>query len=260
MKIINRFRQFSLPFILGVVLLSTSSFFRPVANEVVSAEQMLASRFFSLINPFIGVEPGMEAVSFVEAKADVFDSLQLETNGLSREAFSYAIQGVQNLIELGVPVNTNVLTIIDYSKSSATRRLYTIDLNNYQLLFHTWVSHGKNSGKEYATSFSNKMSSNKSSVGFFITDNTYRGKHGYSLRLRGLEKGINDNAHSRAIVMHAADYVNPSIADRRGYIGRSQGCPAVMPSLHKPIIQTIKDQTCIFIYHPDYVAKSILLN
>ncbi|MBL7749696.1 MAG: murein L,D-transpeptidase catalytic domain family protein, partial [Chitinophagaceae bacterium] len=137
--------------------------------------------------------------------------------------------------------------------------LFVLDLKNYKILFNTLVAHGRNTGREWATSFSNQGESYKSSPGFYITRETYEGKNGYSLKLAGLERGINDNAYNRGIVIHGAEYVSNELANAQGYIGRSQGCPAVPPQVSKPIINTIKNGTCLFIYHPSYVSHSQVL-
>lgn len=188
-----------------------------------------------------------------------YDSLQTELPGLSREAFEYAIKGYHKLIAEGRLNNQSIISIADFSQSSRNKRLYIIDLAQSKVLFNTWVAHGRNSGGEMATNFSNQLASYKSSPGFYITKGTYVGSHGYSLKLDGIEKGINDNANNRAIVMHGADYVNPITFKVLGFLGRSQGCPAVPAQLSIPIIKTIKDGTCLFIYHPSYVKRSALL-
>lgn len=192
----------------------------------------------------------------------VYDSLQSKLQGLSREAFNYASQGFAKLIAQGKILNNSIISIVDFSQPSSSKRLYVIDLKNYKVLFNTWVAHGRNSGREMATSFSNQESSYMSSPGFYVTTDTYRGKHGYSLKLEGVEKGINDKANERAIVMHGAAYVNPSLISSQGYIGRSLGCPAVPEKMATPIINTIKDGTCLFIYHPgqSYLHRSALLS
>lgn len=192
----------------------------------------------------------------------IYDSLHLETTGLSRQAFEYAQKGWNKLFREGRLSNPFVLAIADFSQPSSNKRLYILDLKQYKVLFQTLVAHGRNSGKELATSFSNNPSSNKSSPGFYITGETYNGKHGYSLKLNGVEKGINDNAYGRAIVVHGADYVNESYASRQGYIGRSLGCPAVPEKEAQPIINTIRDNTCFFIYEPgvSYSNHTTMLN
>lgn len=224
------------------------------ANSTYSSDAILES-----IVPFrFNLEP---EVSFMP-KLQVYDSLDLGTKGLNFDAFKYALQGMQRMVNLGYQFKSNIITIADFSQPSYNKRLYVVDLDNYQVLFNTYVSHGRNSGKELPKKFSNKLSSYESSLGFYLTKDTYFGKHGYSLQLEGLEKGINDNAFRRAIVLHGADYVNERTIASLGYIGRSQGCPAVSPAVSKEIIGTIKDGTCLFIYSPlsSYLAQSPLLN
>ncbi|HLG39858.1 MAG TPA: murein L,D-transpeptidase catalytic domain family protein [Chitinophagaceae bacterium] len=191
----------------------------------------------------------------------VYDSLHLDLSGLSRQAFLYAQKGWTKLVKQGKIINSSVMAIIDYSQSSDQKRLYIIDMKNYKLLFHTLVAHGRNSGKEWASSFSNKPSSYKSSPGFYITGDTYFGSNGYSLKLNGIEKGINDKALKRAIVMHGAGYVDESYIDGQGYIGRSQGCPAVPVDEANDIIDAIKNGACLFIYpgNKTYISRSPVL-
>jgi hypothetical protein len=136
-----------------------------------------------------------------------------------------------------------------------------LDVKKGKLVFNTYVSHGRNSGKALATAFSNAFNSFESSLGFYITGDTYKGHHGYSMRLMGEEKGINDNAFNRGIVMHSAAYVDESYIHTQGYIGRSEGCPAVPEGLYKGIIEHIKNGTCLFMYSPDknYFAHTSIL-
>jgi len=201
------------------------------------------------------------ASSFLIRNLLVYDSLKLAEQGLSKEVFEMALKGMEKLLEAGVTQKDNVIAIADFNQPSTNKRLYIIDLNKYELKFRTWVAHGNRSGQGMAKHFSNKMSSNQSSPGFYITGRTYQGKHGYSLRLEGVERGINDNAGRRAIVMHGADYVNPNTISKLGYIGRSQGCPAIPMGLHRPVIDQLKDGACLFIYSPlvSYVKKSSLI-
>lgn len=224
-----------------------------------SGSSMAGTEVLAAVNPFsFNLEPAANLLQ----KLDVYDSLQLGILGLNFEAFQSALRGMERLVEDGYQFNSNVITIADFSQPSYKKRLYVVDLNNYQVLFNTYVSHGRNSGKELASRFSNRLSSYQSSPGFYLTGNTYSGKHGYSLQLEGLEKGINDNARRRAIVLHGANYVDERLIARQGYIGRSQGCPAVSAKISREIIGAIKDGTCLFIYSPDpsYLAKSAFLN
>ncbi len=191
----------------------------------------------------------------------IFDSLKLGKLGLSRQAYDYAFKGYKYLLAKGKIANINIISIADFSESSSKKRLFIIDLKNYKILFNTYVAHGQNSGKEFANNFSNAPESLQSSPGFYVTKETYNGTKGLSLRLEGEEQGINDNALSRGIVMHAAPYVNAGLAEGRGFIGRSWGCPAVAPELHHAIINKIKNGTCLFLYTPNknYISSSRLL-
>lgn len=187
----------------------------------------------------------------------VYDSLQLDVRGLSREAFEYAQQGFDRLLQEGRLTNDSIISIIDFSKPSTEKRMFILDMRNYRILFQTLVSHGRNSGQRFATRFSNQHSSYMSSPGFYITRETYQGKNGYSLKLEGIEPGINDNAYERGIVVHGAAYVNETIGQAQGYIGRSQGCPAVPSGLAAPVINRIRNGSLMFIYHPAYNSRLI---
>ena len=140
----------------------------------------------------------------------------------------------------------SLLTIIDYSKPSTEKRFYVVDISEKKLIFNTYVSHGVNSGKKIATQFSNIVNSKKTSLGTFLTDSTYYGSNGYSLRLDGLSNGKNDKARERYIVVHGADYANPSFIEKNGYLGRSWGCPALPQSESRAIIDTIKGGSVIY--------------
>jgi hypothetical protein len=200
--------------------------------------------------------------SLAPAMISVYDSLHLALSGLSKKAYDYAKKGFEKLIAEGKIANESIIAIADFSQSSDKKRLYVIDLKKYKVLFNTYVAHGRNSGREMAESFSNQPESFKSSPGFYVTGTTYNGKNGYSLKLDGLEKGINDQAYERTIVMHGAEYVNAGVARDRGWVGRSWGCPAVPVNEAKPIINTLKNGSCLFIYAPagDYISRSTVLN
>ena len=182
--------------------------------------------------------------------------------GLSEEVFSLALKGFSKLQAQNKLSKDSILAIVDFSKSSKEKRLYVLDLKTQSMLFNSLVSHGRNSGEEFARYFSNAPNSHKSSLGFYITKSTYQGNNGYSLRLEGLEKGFNDLAEKRAIVVHGAPYAEDPSACRNTYLGRSFGCPAIPMSTHKKIIESIRDGNCLFIYYPDqqYLDKSELLN
>lgn len=187
----------------------------------------------------------------------LYNEIQLE-GILDFEAFDQALIGY-NTLDVK---NKDILTVIDFSKPSTQERMYVIDMKNKKLLFSTYVAHGKNSGGNYATTFSNKVGSFKSSLGFFVTENTYNGRNGYSLVLNGLEKGINDKAKERAIVIHGSNYVNSNIINSSGRLGRSLGCPALPRAVSKTIINTIKGGSLIYAYanNKSYMAQSNVIS
>jgi hypothetical protein len=148
-------------------------------------------------------------------------------------------------------IKQKIVTVIDYSLPSSQKRLWVIDMHQQKVLLHILVSHGKNTGGLFAKNFSNKHGSLATSIGTFVTENTYSGSHGYSLRLRGLEPGFNENAKSRAIVIHGAKYATQDFVSQHGRLGHSWGCPAVSPHLAKPLIDHIKGGSLVFAYYPD---------
>jgi hypothetical protein len=196
----------------------------------------------------------------ISNKLSVYDSLHLQLSGLSKKVFTMALKGMAKLVRTR-HIKDNLLAIVDFSQPSNNKRLYVIDLNTYQLVYNTYVAHGMKTGKQKATSFSNRQSSNKSSLGFYVTGNAYQGTNGYSLKLQGMEKGINDGAMRRGIVIHGADYVCEGLIESQGYIGRSWGCPAVAPEVSQPLIDLLKEGSCLFIYAPTtaYTTKSSML-
>ncbi|MCC6308117.1 MAG: murein L,D-transpeptidase catalytic domain family protein [Chitinophagaceae bacterium] len=200
-----------------------------------------------------------DSLRLMPAIKSVYDSLHLNIKGLSAQAYEYAKKGFDFLQQEGKLINDSIISIIDFSLPSSEKRLFVIDIKNYNVLFQTLVAHGRNTGKELANTFSNKASSFMSSPGFYITGPTYEGKNGYSLKLEGVESGINDNAFERGIVVHGAPYVSQDLVNAQGYIGRSQGCPAVPVQYAESIINTIKNGSCLFIFHPSYISHSRML-
>lgn len=192
----------------------------------------------------------------------VYNRINLSNTGLKKDIFYSAYKGYQHLMNEGKIRKPDILTIIDYSQSSKNKRLYIINLRTGKLLYHTYVSHGKNSGQEYATSFSNAQNSNKSSLGFMVTGDTYVGRAGFSLRLFGMENRYNSNVFARGVVMHGSDYVNQNRADEGANMGRSWGCPAVPQSLSRDIINLLKGGSCMFVYanDKDYARSSSIMN
>lgn len=195
-------------------------------------------------------------VSESDACRGLYQSMQLE-GVVNWQAFRQAVIGYYRI----EGKRREVLTLIDFSLPSTAKRLFVFDMAQHRLLYSSVVAHGKNSGENYATSFSNEYGSYKSSLGFYLTASTYQGRNGYSLILDGLEKGINDRARERAIVVHGAAYANPSVASRGGRLGRSFGCPALPQELSRPIIDAIKGGSVMYIYadKPEYLAQSTVL-
>ena len=192
----------------------------------------------------------------------IYDSLKLQKRGLRKEAFKYAYLGYKKLEEEGQLNKQGIITICDFSQSSKRKRLYLINLKECKLLLNTYVAHGKNSGGEYAKRFSNRPESLQSSLGFYRTKRTYHGGHGLALKLSGLEPGFNDKAERRKIVIHGSQYIGDNYRRWGKFMGRSFGCPAVPMRQSKILINTIKDGSCLFIYHPskNYLAGSKIIN
>ena len=206
---------------------------------------------------------GFEELPAVDENEEVYSVLHLADFGLSTEAFRFALRGFERLKKEGRLLNESVLTIIDFSQSSNKKRMYVIDLYKKALLFNTYVAHGRNTGDEFAEKFSNIPGTFQSSLGFYLTENMAIGsKVGLSLVLKGLEKGINDKAREREIIMHGADYATEDFIQKHGRLGRSYGCPSLPPDQVKPVAETIKNGSLLFIYSPDnnYLKKSTVLN
>ena len=197
-------------------------------------------------------------------ESSMFDAAgwaRVTLGGIDRAVFALALESAERAVERG-EADPPTLTVIDFSRPSTEPRMWVIDLRTRELLFEEHVSHGRNSGHNVPTAFSNEEGSYKSSLGLFRAAEGYYGKHGYSLRLDGLEKGINDRARDRAIVVHGADYVNPAIARQQGRLGRSLGCPAVRPAITRQLIDAVKDGGLLFAYYPDpaWLNASTYLN
>jgi len=228
-----------------------------------SAEEAKEPVAISSTNPVpVYTKAKTAAQKLAEEAMDLYEVMDLKKFGLSMSAFEYALKGYKYLVEQGKVVKNEVLTICDFSQSSRSKRFYVIDMAEKKVLINTWVAHGRNSGGEYARSFSNNPESHKSSLGFYITGNTYYGSHGLALKIEGQEKNINDKADKRNIVIHGSAYVGESFLSRSPINGRSYGCPALPEDETDKIIETIKDGTCLFIYHPtkSYISKSKVLN
>ena len=189
----------------------------------------------------------------------IFNDLLIQS-GLSEIAFEIANEHFYSLKVKTEVGNDSILTVIDFSKPSGEERLFILDMKNKRIIKKTLVAHGKNTGLIHAEHFSNIKNSLQSSLGLYFTGQTYYGKHGYSLRLDGVEPGLNTNARQRAIVVHGANYVSKSFIRKNGHLGRSFGCPALPVDENEQIINLIKNKSCLFIYHPSYSSKLLAYN
>lgn len=210
---------------------------------------------------------GIPAKAVEKVKAEtgyitLYDSVKsVSTSMPSQDVFTLAVKGYMNL-KKNEQLRRNLLSIIDFRLPSTEKRLWVIDMDSRKILYNDFVAHGKNSGDNLAAYFSNVPESNMSSMGFYITGRTYNGKHGLSLYLEGMDGSFNDNARKRAIVIHGASYVSQDYIRKYGRLGRSFGCPALSMESFRPIINSISEGSCLFIYYPDetYLANSRVLN
>lgn len=197
---------------------------------------------------------------------ELYDSIKLEKAGLSLTVFEKAVTGFYNLKNAGQISEKSILTIADFDQNSTKKRLYILDLDKKEIVLNTWVAHGQRSGDDEAVKFSNINDSFTSSLGFYITGEIYKGVHGRSLKLDGMDYGFNDNARLRSIVIHGAKYVSEETINAIGRLGRSQGCPAVASEVADQMINTISDKTVLFInkseksYHSKYLNETLAAN
>lgn len=224
---------------------------------VLSFLLMSSNVFFSKANSSsVAFKNNETKVNVVLNAEEVYNNLHSANFSLPKlESFKEALEGFNKLKLQGL-VSKNIITLIDFSLSANTKRLWVIDLDTDTILLHSLVAHGRNTGEEYANSFSNAAESYKSSLGFYVTGEIYSGKHGKSLKLDGVERGINDNARNRAVVIHGANYVSDSFIQNNKRLGRSLGCPAVPIEITDKLIRTIKDKSCLFIYYPSESYKN----
>jgi hypothetical protein len=210
----------------------------------------------------VNAKKAAKAAAFAEEVNNLYDQIDLKELGLTKKAFEYALKGYYYLLDHHWLNKTNILSICDLSQSSRNKRFYILDLETKSVLVNTYVAHGRNSGGEFARTFSNNTSSHKSSLGFYVTQGTYYGNNGLSLRIRGMERGFNDRAGARGVVVHGSEYVGPDFLDMNRFCGRSFGCPAVPADESETIIDLIKEGSCLFIFHPTkkYTGRSKILN
>lgn len=242
-----------------VLILLTASLATPAVAQRDSGRTTASAK-----NGFASFFPPPVSESSPEFKAadSVYRKAALYTYGLDRKVFFDAYKGYQYLLAKGLLAKPEILSIADYSQSAKKKRLYVIDMKAGKVVNHTFVSHGRNSGSEWASDFSNSQHSNKSSLGFMVTAETYQGVAGYSLKLDGVEDGINDQVRIRNVVMHGSKFVNYERIYEKGSIGNSLGCPAIPMSDHREVIDRIKGGSCLFIYsdEPHYKRSSAILN
>ena len=214
-----------------------------------------------LVFPSVGHSLSFDNNAFRNNFAALSESVELRKK-IDPMVLSMALSGYYSLKDQGKVSRDGILTVIDFNRSSVDERIFVIDVNRAQLLYSGLVAHGRGSGDNYAEHFSNASGSHQSSLGFYTTGETYDGKNGYSLNLIGMERGINDNAESRSIVIHGANYVSYDYIRKNGRLGRSQGCPALSFDSFQQVINLIKGGSCLFIYHGGrgYAIKSTLLN
>ena len=229
-------------------------------NKVNAAEPMKVAK---ANNKKTKLKFNVSSDSLADSTSDItalYNQIDFGDNKVSFEAFNKAYQGYMNLKKAGKLTGNDVISIADFSLISTAKRLWVIDLTQKKVLFNTHVAHGQGSGGDFPTVFSNKGESHQSSIGFYVTKSTYGGKHGTSLRIAGMDKGFNDNAEARDVVIHPANYCSPGYLAQNKRLGRSWGCPAVPPEVAEPIINTIKDGTMLFIYAPQAKYSSQWLN
>jgi len=230
LKEAKQYLRNSLMLFLVLVLMTSHSFAsKPAANDLSVSFEILKESF--LID---------------SAASSIYSDLNADD--LNYFIFLEAYQGFVNYKGKGLIENSNVITIIDFDKTSNEKRFFVVDLVAHKVLFNSFVAHGQKTGELQAKNFSNRVNSHQSSLGFYLTDNTYFGKHGLSLRLDGLEKGLNDNARDRNIVVHSADYVSSDYINKNQRLGRSWGCPALPAENYEEVIEFIKDKSLLFIY------------
>jgi len=207
------------------------------------------STTFSFEDNLFDIAPNQENNQILTNYLDCFSVV-------SEDALKYALSGYAELNNKGRINIKDIITIIDFSKPSTEERLFVINLKTKQVIAKSLCAHGRNSGEVWATKFSNNAESYQSSLGFYICNETYNGKNGFSLKLDGQEAGINDNARNRGVVIHGADYVSKHFISNNGKLGRSQGCPALPLEKNEKIINLIKGGSCLFIYQPNKSYQS----
>ncbi|WP_266205225.1 murein L,D-transpeptidase catalytic domain family protein [Pontibacter kalidii] len=246
---------------LTAITLGLLSFTSPAPERAVATPAAIVAEASEVLETRAGGAAAAKEAAFDQHVQELYKAAGLKEKGLSYEVFEKALVGFHNFKRLQmVAPEKSILSVVDFTKSSAQKRLWIIDLKSKKVLFNTLVAHGRNTGQDKATQFSNENGSFMSSLGFYITDATYHGKHGLSLRLQGMDEGYNSNAMERAIVVHGADYATEKFVKQYGRLGRSLGCPAVPREVSKDVIETIKDQSVLYIHGNDKTYTSQFLD
>lgn len=204
-----------------------------------------------LLSAFLAAALGIVCAQVARAETASASASTASAPAINSEVVELAFGAASCAVRSGAVNNPDTLTVIDYSKPSTEKRLFVYDLHSKEVLYSEFVAHGQGSGENLTTRFSNEPNSHATSLGLFVTADTYIGKNGYSLRLNGLDRGFNDRALERAIVMHGAPYVNPEAASSLGRLGRSWGCPALRPAIAHELIDHVKGGSLVFAYYPD---------
>ena len=236
---------FARVFLIAVALIVLPGTYQAWTAEPVAVEMPVLGAVESAAEP-AETEEAASAASFARAGWDAD-----EVGSINPQVLDLALGAASCAVRSGDVKSPRTLTIIDYSKPSSVKRMWVLDLNERELLYEELVAHGQGSGANFATSFSNQHESHRTSLGLFVTDETYVGGNGYSLRLDGLDKGFNDQARARAIVMHGAPYVSADFVKAQGRLGRSHGCPALRAGVAREVIDRVKGGSLVFSYYPD---------
>ncbi|WP_299761866.1 murein L,D-transpeptidase catalytic domain family protein [uncultured Pontibacter sp.] len=246
---------------LTAITLGLLSFTSPAPERTLATPPAFAAEATGVNGSLAELGAAAKEAAFDNHVQELYNAAGLKQKGLSYAVFEKALVGFQNFKRLKmVAPEKSILSVVDFTKSSAQKRLWIIDLKSKKVLFNTLVAHGRNTGQDKATQFSNESGSFMSSLGFYLTDATYFGKHGLSLRLQGMDANYNSNAMERAIVVHGADYVSENFVKQYGRLGRSLGCPSVPREISKDVIETIKDKSVLYIHGNDKQYSSRYLN
>jgi hypothetical protein len=219
-----------------------------------------AGKYVSVDKKAKGSISTVKVMRFEQVSFNLYTQMNLSAVDLRYDVFNKALMGYYGMLHEGKLSDKGILTIVDFTKSSNEKRLWVLDLENKQVLHNTYVAHGRNSGEVKAESFSNEHKSFMSSVGFYVTEDIYYGKHGKSLRLDGMDEAYNSSARDRSIVMHGAEYATEAFMQQYGRLGRSLGCPAVPLGEHESIIDSVKGKTALYLHSADHTYTSQYLD